>query len=42
MKAITLDELGGQPALRADLPAPTPGPNDVPPACRPSSLQPGG
>jgi NADPH:quinone reductase len=29
MKAITLDELGTQPALRADLPAPTPGPNDV-------------
>jgi NADPH:quinone reductase-like Zn-dependent oxidoreductase len=29
MNAITLDELGTQPALRADLPAPTPGPNDV-------------
>jgi NADPH:quinone reductase len=29
MKAITLDELGTQPALRADLPAPAPGPNEV-------------
>jgi NADPH:quinone reductase len=29
MKAITLDELGTQPALRGDLPAPTPGPGDV-------------
>jgi NADPH:quinone reductase len=29
MKAITLDELGVPPALRADLPAPTPRPNDV-------------
>jgi NADPH:quinone reductase len=29
MKAITLDELGTPPTLRADLPAPSPGPNDV-------------
>jgi NADPH:quinone reductase-like Zn-dependent oxidoreductase len=29
MKAITLDELGVQPALCADLPAPIPGLGDV-------------
>ena len=40
MKAITLDELGRQPALRADLPAPTPGPNEVLVRVRASSVNP--
>ena len=40
MKAITLDELGTRPALRADLPAPTPGPHDVLIRVRASSVNP--
>jgi NADPH:quinone reductase-like Zn-dependent oxidoreductase len=40
MKAITLDELGTQPALRADLPAPTPGPGEVLIRVRASSVNP--
>jgi NADPH2:quinone reductase len=40
MKAITLDELGTQAALRADLPAPTPSPGDVLIRVRASSVNP--
>jgi NADPH:quinone reductase len=40
MKAITLDELGAQPALRADLPAPMPGTNEVLVRVRTSSVNP--
>jgi NADPH:quinone reductase len=40
MKAITIDELGTQPALRADQPAPTPGPDEVLVRVRASSVNP--
>jgi NADPH:quinone reductase len=40
MNAITLDELGTQPALRADLPAPTPAPNEALIRVRASSVNP--
>jgi NADPH:quinone reductase-like Zn-dependent oxidoreductase len=40
MKAITIDELGTQPALRADQPAPTPGTNEVLVRVRASSVNP--
>jgi NADPH:quinone reductase-like Zn-dependent oxidoreductase len=40
MKAITLDELGTQPALRTDLPAPVPGPKEVLVRVRASSVNP--
>jgi NADPH:quinone reductase len=40
MKAITVDELGTQPALRTDQPAPTPGPDEVLVRVRASSVNP--
>ena len=40
MNAITLHELGTEPALRADLPAPTPAPNEVLVRVRASSVNP--
>jgi NADPH:quinone reductase len=40
MKAITLDELGTQPALRTDQSAPTPGPGEVLVRVRASSVNP--
>ncbi len=40
MRAITLDELGTQPALRADLPAPTSAPDEVLIQVRASSVNP--
>jgi NADPH2:quinone reductase len=40
MKAITLTELGTQPALRADQPAPTPGTNEVLVRLRASAVNP--
>jgi NADPH:quinone reductase-like Zn-dependent oxidoreductase len=40
MKALTLDELGTQPALRADLPAPTPRTDEVLVRVRASSVNP--
>jgi len=40
MKAITLDELGSQPAIRADLPSPAPGPHEVLIRVRASSVNP--
>src|SRR6266545_1017891 len=40
MRAITLDELGTQPALRADLPAPTPAADEVLIRVRASSVNP--
>jgi NADPH:quinone reductase len=40
MKAVTFDELGTQPALRADLPEPAPAPNEVLVRVRASSVNP--
>jgi NADPH2:quinone reductase len=40
MKAITIDDPGTRPALRADLPAPVPGPNEVLVRVRASSVNP--
>jgi NADPH2:quinone reductase len=40
MRAITLEELGSQPALRADLPAPTPAANELLIRVRASSVNP--
>jgi NADPH:quinone reductase len=40
MKAITIDELGSQLALRADLPTPTPGPHELLVRVRASSVNP--
>ncbi|MGH3112204.1 MAG: alcohol dehydrogenase catalytic domain-containing protein, partial [Gaiellaceae bacterium] len=40
MKAITLDELGTQPALHTDLPSPKPGRNEVLVRVRASSVNP--